>query len=578
MFFSLSNRSRKRSPSNRRGVLRLVEQLESRRVLAGTTADAITFDSTKVELFEGETVVVGGVFDPPTTAPITAEVTWSASASEEFEIPTGSAQFSFAHDYAPDGKPGVPVSGFLALVSFSDGDEAILSQPVSIDIHNASPVILSANVPTGPFKEGQEISLSASATDVGQDPITYLWKFGDGQQQLGDQVTHTYRDAGTYSLTLTVTDDDLGFDTRAYEIRVQNLPPVAVPDRTTVFARAVQPVTGNVLANDAEPGGGGLAVVAFPPKTEPDDDVVGKYGILNWEEDGQFSYLPDASNPALTSLGEGESLQDVFSYAISDNEGGIGNTTLTVSLVGSIPPVDVFDGDESANSVNENSEPGTSVGITAATNALAGVGTTFSLSDDAGGRFQINAETGVIAVAATGLLDHEESNLHTVTVLVTTSTGDEVSADFSLAVLDVNEAPTARQDSGFATDEDSPLQIDGIAADAGLLPNDTDPEDDTLSVVAFDATSERGAAVSVGADGSFEYDPTVSEQLQALVPGVDVTDSFSYTINDAFGLESSSTVLIGVSGAADAPQPGADSISLKESAAPVVVTIDPAGK
>ena len=53
-----------------------------------------------------------------------------------------------------------------------------------------------------------------------------------------------------------------------------------------------------------------------------------------------------------------------------------------------------------ANTVAENAANGTAVGITAlATDADAGTTISYSLTDNAGGRFAINATTGVVTVA-----------------------------------------------------------------------------------------------------------------------------------------------------------------------------------
>jgi PKD repeat protein len=41
---------------------------------------------------------------------------------------------------------------------------------------------------------------------TGATAVTYEWKFGDGKTGRGESVTHTYTRAGTYQVTLTVTD------------------------------------------------------------------------------------------------------------------------------------------------------------------------------------------------------------------------------------------------------------------------------------------------------------------------------------------------------------------------------------
>jgi hypothetical protein len=54
---------------------------------------------------------------------------------------------------------------------------------------------------------------ATGSTDSDGQVVRYLWEFGDGTFGTGAQVSHTYREAGTYRVTLTVADDDdaLGF-------------------------------------------------------------------------------------------------------------------------------------------------------------------------------------------------------------------------------------------------------------------------------------------------------------------------------------------------------------------------------
>lgn len=61
---------------------------------------------------------------------------------------------------------------------------------------------------TGELKTGEEVTFTGQAEDLGDDQLAYSWDFGDGETAEGAEVTHTYADAGDYTVTLTVTDDD----------------------------------------------------------------------------------------------------------------------------------------------------------------------------------------------------------------------------------------------------------------------------------------------------------------------------------------------------------------------------------
>ena len=60
-----------------------------------------------------------------------------------------------------------------------------------------------------------------------------------------------------------------------------------------------------------------------------------------------------------------------------------------------------------------------------------------------------------------------------------------------------------------------------------------------------------GALVTLNADGSFDYDPY--GQFESLADGVTTTDSFDYTVVDAFGQTATATATITITGVNDAP-------------------------
>ena len=67
---------------------------------------------------------------------------------------------------------------------------------------------------------------------------------------------------------------------------------------------------------------------------------------------------------------------------------------------------------------------------------------TYTLSDNAGGRFAIDAATGVLTVADGAQLNFEGAQAHSITVLVTDQSELSFDKTFTINVTDVNEAPT----------------------------------------------------------------------------------------------------------------------------------------
>ncbi|TWU03834.1 Cadherin domain protein [Neorhodopirellula pilleata] len=101
----------------------------------------------------------------------------------------------------------------------------------------------------------------------------------------------------------------------------------------------------------------------------------------------------------------------------------------------------IADTNTAANGILETATPGTSVGITAfATDPDTGDTVTYTLDDDASGRFQINTVSGQVTLNDD--LNYEAASSHQITVRATSSDTSFRTLAFTIAVLDVNEAPT----------------------------------------------------------------------------------------------------------------------------------------
>ncbi|MCL2656886.1 MAG: Ig-like domain-containing protein [Betaproteobacteria bacterium] len=63
--------------------------------------------------------------------------------------------------------------------------------------------------------------------------------------------------------------------------------------------------------------------------------IAGKYGTLTIHVDGSYEYVVDNANPKVDALNVGGTLDDVFTYTVSDGKGGIASATLTIVIAGS---------------------------------------------------------------------------------------------------------------------------------------------------------------------------------------------------------------------------------------------------
>jgi hypothetical protein len=134
----------------------------------------------------------------------------------------------------------------------------------------------------------------------------------------------------------------------------------------------------------------------------------------------------------------------------------------------------VTDSNVAANTVAEDAIVGSTVGVTAlADDADATDNVTYSLSNDAGGRFAIDANTGVITV--NGALDYETNTSHSVTVLATSDDGSTSSQVFTTNVTDVSEGavgPVSDTDATADAVDENAL----VGATVGVTANAVDPD------------------------------------------------------------------------------------------------------
>ena len=85
-------------------------------------------------------------------------------------------------------------SGALRRIRFNGGNQA--------------PQITSATANVTVGESPLTVQFSGSATDLENDPLDFVWLFGDGIQALGVTVTHDYIQSGTYQARLQVSDPD----------------------------------------------------------------------------------------------------------------------------------------------------------------------------------------------------------------------------------------------------------------------------------------------------------------------------------------------------------------------------------
>lgn len=260
----------------------------------------------------------------------------------------------------------------------------------------------------------------------------------------------------------------------------------------------------------------------------------GANGTTTVNLDGTITYTPAAD-----FFGS-----DSFTYVVSD---GILSDTATVSVtVNPIndAPVAVAD--------SRTTTEGTPVTITVLTNDSPGPNETEAISVSSAGQ-GVNGSVvvnndGTITYTPTGNTNGQDTFTYTIT------DGSLVSAaaTVTVTVTEVNDPPVAVTDTA-SVDEDSSVAIN-------VLTNDTDPENDTLSVSGV--TQPSNGVVVVNSNGSVQYTPTTD---------FNGPDTFTYTVTDGNGA-STTSVAVTVNPTNDAPVAGSDT-GVTSGDSPVTITV-----
>lgn len=142
--------------------------------------------------------------------------------------------------------------------------------------------------------------------------------------------------------------------------------------------------------------------------------------------------------------------------------------------------------------------------------------------------------SGTLNLAGDGSFTFEpDLNFHGVdsfTYVADDGLGSSAFATVTITVNPLPDAPLANGDS-YSTEPGIPL----VVVAPGVLGNDTDADDDSLSAVVF--TGPTNGTLDLATNGSFEYTPD---------QGFEAVDSFVYTADDGNGGTNNATVMITV--------------------------------
>ena len=307
--------------------------------------------------------------------------------------------------------------------------------------------------------------------------------------------------------------------------------------------------------------------VAFIPQTA----TAGTYGTLTVNADGTYLYTLNNNLPAVQALQAGQTLTDTFTYTVTDNRGGTGSNTLTVTISGLQETGEI----SGPGNVTEDIRLATSGtlpvpadplgilsgllnGLTYSATTLNGLYGTFTLNANGSYTYTLNNNLGAVQGLTTG-----ETLLDVLPYKVTNILGAALNGSYAVTIHGTNDTPVAPSVS-VSVQEDTLLLSSGIIAA-------TDPDNTRDGIVSdllsFTPQTTAGlyGTLTLNAAGTYTY--TLNNSLsvvQALGQGESLSETFNYTVKDQHGGITVGTLTVNISGTNDLPVPTVQTASLTE--------------
>jgi PKD repeat protein len=213
---------------------------------------------------EGEPVGISASFTDPGLADAhTALIDWDDGTVEPGAVDALTGAVTGTHVYADDGDYTVEV-----LVTDDDGADA--AGALKVTVFNAAPgVDLGADhfgIRKGTEHTHLHVFSDAGALDTHTididwgdgTPVEHQTSTADASHGLTMALTHVFADAGYFTLTVTVTDDDGGVGADTAVMHVVNQAPVATNDAYSVDEDGVPESSGPSASTSMNPSGVGL--------------------------------------------------------------------------------------------------------------------------------------------------------------------------------------------------------------------------------------------------------------------------------------------------------------------------------
>jgi hypothetical protein len=338
---------------------------------------------------------------------------------------------------------------------------------------------------------------------------------GDGSFTYTPDAGYVGPDAFTYHVEdVDESNAPVSSNVATVAIDVTNADPAAVDDSYTAQQDAPLTVdaTAGVLPNDSDPDGDPLT--ASPPLTGP------HHGTVDLQADGSFSYTPA---PGFFGI-------DRFTYQADDGFGGTSDpatVTISVNATGNSVPTavdDAYDGRQGA-ALTVNASHGV---LANDSDPDGDTLAAYVLTEPDHGTLTLDSDGSFVYTPSPSFFGIDQ-------FVYQVDDGRGGTSDPASVKLSVHQdhRPVAVDDDYSSTPVAARERL-SIGVAQGVLANDTDPDDDTLTSEV--AAGPKLGNVNLSPNGAFVYRAD---------PGVcNATDSFTYTASD--GMMSSAPASVSV--------------------------------
>ncbi|PBC01408.1 Ig-like domain-containing protein, partial [Mesorhizobium sp. WSM3860] len=462
---------------------------------------------------------------------------------------------------------------------------------------------------TNSAQSGQTVTGNVETNDTaGADAIASIaWTGSSGNTVTGSFGTLTFAADGSYSyhanpnasgtevFNYTITDGDGDTSPATLTITVSNGQPQPVAATQTVNEAALDTttsgsdidhgtVTGSNPSSTAETVTGTLSL------GDPDSPhvtniqgatssavggsavtVQGSYGVLQIDQNGNYTYTltkpydtsPDANNGTNTETGK-----DVFTYTVTDAHGNTSTSTISINIVDDVP---------TAHNDTNSAQSGQTVTGNVETNDTAGADAIASIAWTGSSGNTVTGSFGTLTFAADGSYSYHAnpnaSGTEVFNYTITDGDGDTSPATLTITVSNGQPQPVAATqtvneaaldtttsgsdiDHGTVTGSNPSSTAETVTGTLSLgdpdSPHVTNIQGATASAVGGSAVTVQGSYGVLQIDQNGNYTYTLTKPYDTSPDANNGTntetgkDVFTYTVTDAHGNTSTSTISINI--------------------------------